>query len=387
MISRAALLFIALIPAFVLYASGLQAGSGGVAIILHPSEQFCGHIPASSSAKYSFSVEPGEPSMSLVLRWKDANSSPQVLLRSPSGREIGQRDFSTFEQGRASSSFTIQKPEPGRWVAEIRSADVPAKGDDCCILIEFVRDGKEKTPPAKFNGLYRDYGVDEDGDGIYDYAILRVGVDVRVPGNYMVEGSLYDINNGSVVPISYGNDLKIGSQALELELDEMKSPGPYRLKNLVLYDDGGDVVDRSPGGYLTGKYSDLRIYDAELNGNYSDYGSDIDGDGLYDYLTLDVGVDVYAPGNYSLWGLLCDSKGKGLVWSLGFAYLLPGVHTMHVDFDGKTLWMSRVNGPYELYNLSLESGDSFEENLTGEDSMLGTYLTRPYNYTEFVNPA
>lgn len=387
MISRAALLFIALIPASILCANGLQAGSG-VAIILHPGEQFCGHIPASASAKYSFSVEPNEYSMRLVLRWKDAITSPQIVLHSPSGKEIERGDLSNFEQGRDSSSLTIRKPESGKWVAEIKSADVPAKGDDYCILVEFVRDGKEKAPPpAKFNGLYRDYGVDENGDGIYDYVVLKVGLDVRMPGNYMVEGSLYDVNNGLVVPISYGDDLQIGSQALELELDEMRSPGPYRLKNLVLYDEAGDVVDRSPGGYLTGKYSDLRMYDAELNGNYSDYGSDIDGDGLYDYLTLDVGVDVYAPGNYSLWGLLCDSKGKGLVWSLGFAYLLPGIHTMHVDFDGKTLWMGRINGPYKLCNLSLESGDSFKENLTGEDTVLGTYVTRPYNYTEFVSPA
>ncbi len=387
MISRAALLFIALIPASILYAHGLQAGPG-LEFVLGPGVQSCVHIPVSSSANYSFSVVPNESSMSIVLRWKNASSSPQVLLRSPSGREFGRRDLSSFEQGRASSTSVLRKPEAGGWVAEIRSADIPAEGDDYCILVESVRDGEERTlPTARFNGLYRDYGVDEGDDGLYDYVILKVGLDVRMPGNYMIEGYLYNINDGIEIPVSNGDYLNIGSQALELEIDEMRSPGPYRIKNLVLYDEEGDVVDRYSGGYLTGEYSDLRVNGARINGNYSDYGSDINGDGLFDYLTLDVGVDVYAPGNYSLWGFLCDSKGKGLVWSLGFGYLLPGIHTMHVDFDGKTLGKSKVDGPYRLCNLSLVSGDSFEENLTSEDAVLGTYLTRPYKYTEFVDPA
>lgn len=316
------------------------------------------------------------------------NSSPQVLLRSPSGREFGRRDLFSFEQGRTSSSSVLRKPEAGRWVAEIESAGIPAEGDDYCLLVESVRDGESKAQPsARFNGLYRDYGVDEDGDGLYDYAILKVGVDVRKPGNYMIEGYLYDINDGSKIPISYIEYLSIGSQALEMEFDEMRSPGPYRLKDLVLYDEEDDVVDRSSDGYLTREYSDLSVRGARLNGNYSDYGSDINGDGMFDYLTLDVGVDVYAPGNYSLWGSLCDSKGKGLAWSLGFEHLLPGSHTMHVDFDGRTLWESKVNGPYKLCDLSLVNGDSFEENLTSVDAAPGAYLSRPYNYTEFVGPA
>ncbi len=243
-----------------------------------------------------------------------------------------------------------------------------------------------KDDLARFNGLYHDYGVDENGDGLYEYVILKTGVDIRKPGNYSLEGYLYDVNDGREIPVYNGSRLNVGSQAVELQLYGMMTPGPYRLKGLALYDERGNVVDRSSAEYITHEYQDLEISGAKLNGSYSDYGSDIDGDGLYDYLTLDVGVDVFSPGNYSLMGFLCDSHGRELVWSLGFGYLLPGTHVMHVDFDGKTLWRSKVNGPYALCDLSLSSGDSVQENLTYEDALVGAYVTKPYNYTQFVDP-
>jgi hypothetical protein len=383
--TRAALLFFALIPASVLLAQGFLANPG-IEDVLDPGVPSCGHISPSSSEYYSFSIEPHASATSLVLKWRDAAGYLKMVLLSPSGREMVAEALQSFKEGKNSASLVLPEPEEGRWTVEVKSSNISADGYDYCLLVEPVRDEEEKsTPFAKFNGLYRNYGVDENEDGIYDYVVLKVGVSVKRPGIYTLEGYLYDINGGSDIPISYCNYLNIGSQSMELELYEMKSPGPYGLKNLVLYDEDENVVDRSSAKYTTREYGEMETKTARLNGNYSDYGSDIDGDGLYDYLTLDVGVDVYAPGNYSLLSFLCDSQGRGLVWSLGFEHLLPGTHTMHVDFDGKTLWESKVNGPYKLCNLSLISGDSSVENLTSEDSVHGTYLTGPYNYTEFMN--
>lgn len=382
--ARAALLFFALVPALMFFAQGFGADPG-IEDVLYPGVPLCSHISPSSSAYYSFSAEPHASNMNIVLKWRSAASSLQMMLISPGGKEIEAETLQGFKQGKNSASLILPESEEGRWVIEVKSPGIPAEGYDYCLLVEPLRDKEEVNPlSAKFNGLYSDYGVDENGDGLYEYAVLKVGLNVKRPGTYTIEGYLQDINDGRDIPVSYCNYLNFGSQAMELDLYEMKSPGPYSIKELVLYDDEEKVVDRSFVKYITREYRDWEMRGAKLNGNYSDYGSDIDGDGFYDYLTLDVGVDVLAPGNYSIWSSLCDSNGKGLVWSLGYEHLLPGTRTIHVDFDGKTLWESKVNGPYKLCNLSLISGDSFKENLTSEDAIHGAYSTRPYNYTEFM---
>ncbi len=384
--SRASLLFFALISALMLCAQGLQADTGANDD-LERGVPFCGHISKSSSEYYDFSADPHTPALSIVLRWRNAASELEMALRSPSGRDVGPDASASFRRGETSASFVLPEPEPGRWTVEIRSPGTPADGDDYCLSIETVHnEEKVNLPSARFNGLYRDSGHDEDGNGLYEYVVLEAGVDVRRRGNYFIEGYLYDVNNGRKIPVSNASHLDVGPQTLELPLYDMMAPGPYRLKSLALYDENGDVVDRSFAEYTTHEYQDLEMRGARLNGSYSDYGSDINGDGLYDYLTLNVGVEVFSPGNYSLMGFLCDSRGKELVWSLAFGSLLPGVHTMHMDFDGKTLWGSKADGPYTLCNLSLSGGDSFKENLTDEDAVLEAYVTKPYNYTQFVDP-
>lgn len=49
---------------------------------------------------------------------------------------------------------------------------------------------------------------------------------------------------------------------------------------------------------------------ASLTGNYSDRGIDINGDGKFEYLTVDVGVHIEYPGEYSLNGYLYDPNDK-----------------------------------------------------------------------------
>lgn len=381
-------LFSVLIPALILFAQGLQADPGTEAD-LDPGVPFCGHVSPSSSVRYFANIEPHTSEANFVLQWRNAASSLDLVLCKPGGREIDPKALAGFVRDKTSVSFALPEPEAGRWAVDVMSPRLPAEGDDYCLFVKPVREG-EDISAARFNGLYSDHGVDEDEDGRDEYAVLEVGLNVKKVGNYSLKGSLYDINNGRVTPVYDAGRLNFGSHALELQLGDMKSPGPYRLTGLILYDENGDEVDRSAAGYVTDEYPDLAMSDQEmrgarLSGDYSDYGSDINGDGLYDYLTVDVGLDVFAPDNYSLMGFLCDASGRELVWSMGFGYLIPGNHTMHVDFDGKTLWGSEVNGPYRLCNLSLSSGDSVE-NLTIEDIASDIHTTAPYDYTQFVDP-
>lgn len=386
--SRAALLFFALVLALNLSVQELRADPGA-GTDLDPGVPFCSHISPLSSQRYGVNIEPHTSAVNFVLQWRDDASDLEIIIYSPNGREIMPEASPTFIRDKTSISFALPEPEAGRWIVSIKSSSLPSKGDDYCLSAKPLREGDD-IAKARFSGLYRDYGVDDNGDGIDEYAVLKVGLNVKKSGDYSLEGSLYDLNDGRVIPVYTSAHLNFGSQFLEFQLDDMRTPGPYRLKGLVLYDENDDVMERSAGEYITKKYPGITMSGQEtgkarINGNYSDYGLDINGDGLYDYLTIDVGVDVFVPDNYSLTGFLYDTSGRELVWSMGFGYLLPGTHTMHVDFDGKAIWQSKVNGPYGLSNLCLSRGDSVQ-NMTVEDAGIEAYTTKFYNYTEFVDP-
>jgi hypothetical protein len=383
--SYAAPLFFALTVALMLCAQGSQADSGGKAD-LTPDIPFCGHISTSSFANYTADVDHKTSAVKFVLRWRNVASPLDLSLRSPSSREIVPEASTDYVRGKTSLSYIIKDPEAGVWIAEDGSGKLSAEGEDYCLSFEPVQGEGSGLPKARFNGLYSDHGVDEDGDGLNEYVILEVGLNVSDRGNYSVEGLLYDANDGSEIPVYNASRLNFGPQYLQLQLYGMRTLGPYHLKSLILYDEKGNVTAVSKAEYITSTYGDLEFAGAILNGQYCDYGSDINDDGLYDYLTVDVGIEVFRPGNYSLMGSLYDDQGRELVWSPGSGYFLKGAHTVHMDFDGKTLVRSKTNMPYHLRNLTLFSGDSFPENLSYEDSSLEAYTTGHYNYSQFVDP-
>lgn len=376
-----------LLSAFILFLF-LPAASG-IDVDFTPEVPLCGHISPASSVNYSVYIEPQTPEANFTLKWRDIGTgdSLDLVLHSPSGLEITPASPSYVRDG-TSASYAIRNPESGIWATEIRSGRQPAAGEDYCISVKAKRNMGMANPQASFNGLLRDFAEDTDDDGLGDYVTMAVGVNIKAAGNYTVAISLYDVNSSQEIHAENTSYLGWGSKTVMIELYDVSTPGPYRLKSLELYDEEGNVIDRSGTAYTTRMYSDLEIMArrARLNGSYSDYGSDINGDGLYDYLTIDAGVDALEPGNYSLMGFLCDANGTSLLWSIGSDYLLPGTHIMHLDFDGKSLWRQKVNGPYRLCNITLFRGDSFLENLTGEDAALDAYATRPYNYTQFVDP-
>jgi hypothetical protein len=249
-----------------------------------------------------------------------------------------------------------------------------------------------KGGDANFSGLYYDYV-----NNPLNMITLAAGISVNKSGNYSIEGSLYDVATGYVVNVSNSSFLSFGSRFIDLNLEGMRSPGPYRLKELILYDENGNEIDRSTAPYTTSAYNylDLSGPKAMFDGKYSDYGSDTDRDGLYNYLTVDLGVQVLEPGNYSMMASLYSANGKEIVWSVGYANFSAGYQIMHMDFDGKTIWRQKANGPYRLKNITLykqypgtaQSSGPVVDDLSGQDVLIEAYVTKPYNYTQFQDPS
>jgi hypothetical protein len=125
---------------------------------------------------------------------------------------------------------------------------------------------------------------------------------------------------------------------------------------------------------------------ASLTGDYNDSVVDINGDGLFEYLNIDVGVNIIYPGEYSLHGFLYDRDNREVVWSADHKNLTYGNHTMQLAFDGEAIARKLLNGPYRLGNLSFTWG-SATMGLIPIARMDDAYRTRPYLAHDFVGQA
>ncbi|RLB20739.1 MAG: hypothetical protein DRG71_09280, partial [Deltaproteobacteria bacterium] len=239
---------------------------------------------------------------------------------------------------------------------------------------------------AKFDNNYSDYGKDTDGDGVYDYLVVETGLNVTKAGNYSLHGCLLDFRGNKIVEANNNLYLGIGSQIIDLNfvgttIYKHGVNGRYNL-SLILYDDEDNRLDYFGNAYTSSayNYTDFTRPSVVLTGNYSDYGTDTDLDGLYDYLTVDVGVIVETAGDYDINARLMDENGEEIVWAVNTAYLSTNqTQTMKLNFDGRHIYGNLVNGPYYVKDVYVYN----TANSTQSDYVSDAHTTSKYNYTDF----
>ena len=356
---------------------------------LVPDVPNCFHIAPANSETHVLNIGQQVTAASFNLKWHADAGRLKFVLRSPDGSAIGEGSHSkpglSRKKGSTFDSYSISHPEQGNWTLDVESGDLPKEGQDYCLTVAL-----EVAPPrneARLNGFIKDFLIINNTQQIPDGIALSAGIDVMKAGNYSLGGSIEDITSGQEIPVYSEAFLNVGARELTVYLENRSSFGPYQVRELILYNKSGEKMDISHANYTTKEYaqSDQWIPWAKLTGRVSDYGSDVNGDGLYDYLTVEVGVRVREPENYSLMGSLYDSKGKEVVWSMVSASLSSGDHIMHMDFDGKSIERQKVSGPYQLENLSLFVGNT-DQNTSMEDAWTEPYITNYYNYSQFVDP-
>jgi serine protease AprX len=243
-----------------------------------------------------------------------------------------------------------------------------------------------QRPPAKFSGEYSDYGTDTDENGLYDHLTVEVGVNVTTAGTYKIYGELYD-TYGWNIDYKYSDyvNLNAGNQTVQLDFSgivirQNEANGTYDLIYLYLYDTRGNRLDFIHDAYTTThyNYTEFQRSPAEFSGEYSDYGTDTDENGLYDYLTIGIGVNVTTVGNYRVEGRLDDSYGDYIEYGNNYTYLNTGNQTVQLDFSGITIRQNEVNGTYDLRYLRL-----YDDHGNRLEYIYDAYSTSYYNYTEF----
>jgi hypothetical protein len=119
---------------------------------------------------------------------------------------------------------------------------------------------------------------------------------------------------------------------------------------------------------------------ASLAGTCTDRGQDTDGDGRYERLFVDMGVEVAQAGDFALAGTLVDGRGDEIASTVSYASLDVGPQEMMLAFDGKLISDHGAVGPYRLAQVILMdvSGAAIEV-----DAANGAHIIGGYDYDDF----
>jgi len=274
------------------------------------------------------------------------------------------------------SNISFNKSED--FIIELLASDSEGHKATGAIYIDII-----SILSANFTGVFSDYGVDTDGDSLYNRLAIDVGVNVKTAGTYVVRAKLHDPHGSQILETKESYFLGVGDHSITLNFNgfsifKHKLGGPY-VVILTLEDKDGNVLDSQTYNTSTYDPADFQHLVA-LTGNYWDYGTDIDGDGVLDYLTVNVEVVAVNPGYCSIKGRLMDINEKEIVWAENTAYLeADEPQVIQLNFDGATIYNHGVDGPYSLRDVYVyHTGDP-----TQPDYVYEAYTTSAYSYLKF----
>ena len=216
------------------------------------------------------------------------------------------------------------------------------------------------TPPAaRLTGGYADAAVDTNADGHPDVLRVTGGVRVAVDGDYSVRASLVDAAGREVAATTAEEAWEPGDRPVTLDFSGAAiaaagSDGPYRVTGVVLSDAGGEL-DATLDAHRTAAYTaaDFRAGGALAIASIADRGVDLDGDGTFERLAIDVTLDLTEELGVAVNGRLVDSQGDEIAWTGAQDGLDVGRHVLTLEFDGSDISGHGVDGPYRLEDLSV----------------------------------
>jgi hypothetical protein len=242
-------------------------------------------------------------------------------------------------------------------------------------------------PPALFIPGIKDYGYDENSNGLDDYLVVEKQITVTTAGNYELDGYLYN-DSGYWLDANYNYTyLSAGIHNLTLKFSGYTIYNSESSGNFTVYMDlyCGDLgwrwLDSAEDITSYHSYAQFERPPAQFTDVYTDRGLDTDSNGLYDYLAIDVGVNVSTSGNYSVEVDLHALDGTHLTQNSTYLYLPAGSQNVTVLLDGLDIRGNKINGPFVLDDVWLRGNDY---NLL--DYRNDPYITHYYNYTDFQRP-
>jgi hypothetical protein len=217
--------------------------------------------------------------------------------------------------------YSFATPEVGVWTLEVSAPSVTEPSG----TVTFAANGWLESPAITFAGTTQKADI-HAGENLRLFGTLRnngvpitgasVAAKVGLPDNTSADVSLHDDGlNGDAAANDgiYTGDLTSTSQ-----------PGSYRIVFTAGRAAGSDGPAFSREDFALATVSRST---SAVTGPFQDFGVDTDGDGLFNNLTINVGLNITAAGSYRVFGVLTDSQGNTLDTGASLA-LTPGANTV-----------------------------------------------------------
>ncbi len=239
-------------------------------------------------------------------------------------------------------------------------------------------------PAAALLPPFHDYGQDTDLDGLYEYLVIDVTIEVYQAGNYMVSVFLNDSAGSPIASVGMGGTYDVGTHVVSVPLEGIKIwahgvNGPY-VVHVQLNSYPWTLIDEfvdATGPYTYDQFEPLPALFAAVSGAS---GLDTDGNGRFEFLVTDFSVEVVEAKVYSF---TCDllklvsSSWVYLEETNESRYLGVGAQELSIAFRGSRINAAELDGPYYVL-LSLY--DSVGGRRYLDDIW---YMTDSFGYAQF----
>lgn len=210
-----------------------------------------------------------------------------------------------------------------------------------------------ETAPGWFEPPHSEFGDDMNGDTLFDFLVVRVGVNVTMDGTYVIDARLRDWTWTYIQDQSNTTLLAAGLNIVELRfagwlIRDNGRDGPYTVL-LTLSDVDGRQMDTDSFSTASYSYTEFQTIPAQLGWPHEVAAMDDDGDGLYERILVNVSVDVTTPGTFFVRGVLYDSSWSWTTENGVWADLVSGANIVQLSFQAFMIYGHGWNGTYTAY--------------------------------------
>jgi pimeloyl-ACP methyl ester carboxylesterase len=310
-----------------------------------------------------------------------------LALISPSGQRfdavtvVGNPNVSHDEQeilGGFMEAYNFAAPEVGIWTVEVSAPSVI----DPSGSVTYAVNGWIENPAITFQGALAKANV-HLGESLQLLGTLKnngapltnatVRAKVAMPDNTLVDVALHD--DGTNGDTTANDGVYTGTFTATTQ------PGNYRINFIAGRDAMPGIPAFSREDFTLATVSSSA---STVAGPFKDHGVDTDGDGFFNQLVIEVGLNITAKAKYRVLGVLKDSQGNTLEASAE-AMLDTGTQTVALQYDGVMLFNNRVDGPYTLATVRLAEEGELE--ILPVDERNNVYQTATYSYSDFQHSA
>lgn len=309
-----------------------------------------------------------------------------LALISPSGARfdantvIGSAGIAHEEQeilGGIIEVFSIETPELGTWTVEVSAPLVT----DPSGSVSFSVNAWLENPSITFDGMLAKANIHlnetlqllgtakENGAPLIGATVVAR---IALPDDSVVDVTLLD--DGTGIDAAANDGIYTG------QLTNTPLPGNYRINFVASRTGAPGVVGFSREDF---ELATVSSSSSTIAGPFTDFGLDTDGDGFFNSLVVEVGLDITTQAHYRVLGILKDANGNTLDASAE-ADLDVGANTIGLKFDGEKIFNNRVDGPYQLSVVRLAEESDLET--LPVDEKTDAHQTAAYSFRAFAHP-